>query len=79
MTTNGQMKPTSWQGEFNGVLGRREEPNQRPRTYDRIQYSNRPGLQKKSRKESSIVGTIIKQAKKLRSRNNAFQNSKSTQ
>ena len=78
MTTKGQMKPTSWQGDFNGVPGRREQPNQWPRTYDCSQYSNRPDLQKKSRKKSSIVGTIIKQVKKLRS-SNAFQNSKSTQ
>ena len=35
------------------------------RAYDRIQYSNRPDLQKKSRKKSNIVGTIIEQAKKL--------------
>ena len=35
-------------------------------------------LQKKLRKKSSIVGTIIEQAKKLRS-SNAFQNSKSAQ
>ena len=63
MTMKGQMKPTSWQGEFNGVPGRREQPDQCSRTYSRIKYSNRPDLQKKSQKKSSIVGTIIKPAK----------------
>jgi hypothetical protein len=37
------------QGEYNGVPGRREQPNQWLRTYDRIQHSNRPDLQKKQR------------------------------
>ena len=68
MATKGQMKPTSWQGEFKGVPGRREQPNQWPRTYSCIQYSKRPDLQKKSRKKCSIVGTIIKLAKKHRDR-----------
>ena len=72
------MKPTSWQDEFYGIPGLGEQSNQRPRIYDRIQYSNRPDLQKKSQKKSSIVGTIIKQTKKLKS-SNAFENSKSTQ
>ena len=42
-------------GDFNGVSGRREQPKQCPRTYNRIQYSNRPDLQKKSRKKSSFL------------------------
>ena len=28
LTTKGQIKPTSWQGKFNGVSGQREQPNQ---------------------------------------------------
>ena len=64
------MKPTSRQGGFNSVSGQREHPNQWPRTYASIQYSNRgrPNLQKKSRKKSSNVGTISKPAKKSRDR-----------
>ena len=50
-----QMKPTSLQDEFNCIPGRREQPNQWPRTYDCIQYSNRPDVEKKSLKQSSIV------------------------
>ena len=61
ITTKGQMKPTSWQGEFNGVPARREQRlgNQWPRTHGRIQCFIWPDLQKKSRKKSSIVWTII--------------------
>jgi hypothetical protein len=32
-------------GEFNGIPSRREQPNQRPRTYNQIQYFNRPDLE----------------------------------
>ena len=47
----------NFQCEFNGVSGRRELPNQCPRTYEGIQYSYRPCLQKKSREKNSTVGT----------------------
>jgi hypothetical protein len=68
------------QGECNGVPGRREQPNQWLRTYDRFQHSNRPDLQKKQRKKSSIVGTTIEPlAAKQPSSSNEFQNSKLTQ
>ena len=77
MTTKGQMKPTSWQDEFNSIPGWREQPIQWPQTYDSIQYSYRPDHQNKSQKKGSIVRTIIEQVKKQRS-SNVFQNSKST-
>jgi hypothetical protein len=35
------------QDEYNGVPGRREQPDQWPPTYGRIQYSNRLDLEKK--------------------------------
>jgi len=38
------------QDEFNGVPGRREQPYQWPRTYNRFQNSNRPEDQKKTKK-----------------------------
>ena len=66
------------QGEFNGVPGRREQPKQCPQTYDLIQYSNRPDLQKKAQKKNSTVGTHIEPAKQPNS-SNTFPNSKSTQ
>ena len=40
-----------------GVPGRREQPKQCHRTYNSIQYSHKPDLQKKSQMKSSIVGT----------------------
>ena len=43
-----------FQGDFNGP---ERTFKARPRTHDRIQYSNRRDLQKKSRKENSTVGT----------------------
>jgi hypothetical protein len=59
------------QGEYNGVPGRREQPHQWFRTYDRIQQSNRPDPQKK---QSSIVEPIIEPAEQPSS-SNEFQNS----
>ena len=47
---------TSFQGEFNGVPGPREQSKQCTRTFNRIQYSNRPDLQKKSQKMNNTVG-----------------------
>ena len=61
MTTIGQVQPT--RGQFDGVPGRREQPKKCPRTYDRIQYSNRPDLQKKSRKQSSMSEPIVEPEK----------------
>ncbi len=61
-----------------GIPGRREQPNQWLRTYDRIQHSNRPDLQKKQRKKNSIVRPTIEPAKQPSS-SNEFQNSKLTQ
>jgi hypothetical protein len=65
------------QCEYNGVPGRREQPDQWLGAYDRIQDSNRPDFQTKQRK-SSIVEATIEPAKQPSS-NNEFQNSKSTQ
>ncbi len=66
------------QGEYNGVPGWREQPNQWPRTYNRIQHSNRYDLQKKQGKKSNIVEHTIETAKQPSS-GNEFQNSKLTQ
>ena len=66
MTTKGQMKPTF------SVPGRREQPKQYPRTYHCIQYSNRPNLQKKSRKTSSMSEPMVEPAKRPNA-SNAFQ------
>ena len=53
-------------------MGRREQP------YDCAQNSNRPDLQKKQQKKSSIVRPTIEPKKQL-SLGNEFQNSKLTQ
>ena len=77
MTTKGQMKPTSCQGEFNGVPGRREQPKQWPRPYSCIQYSIRPDLQKKSltktRRRAVLSEPSAKPAKKRTDRAKRFQ------
>jgi hypothetical protein len=65
------------QGEYNGVSSQREQPNQWLKTYDRIQHSNRPDLQKKQRKKGCIVRPTIESVKQP-STSNEFQNSKST-
>ena len=48
-------------GEFNGIPSRREQPNQRPRTYNRIQYSNRPDPQENSRGRTKLQETSSNQ------------------
>ena len=45
-------------GEFNGIPGRREQPNRRFRTCDRIQYSNRSDLQR-NRERRKILKEIF--------------------
>ncbi len=59
----------NFQGEYNGVPGQRKQPNQWLRTYDRIQHSNRPDLQKKQRKKSNNVEPTIEPAKQPSSSN----------
>ena len=48
-------------GEFNGIPSRREQPNQRPRTYNRIQYSNRPDPQENRRGRTTLQETSSNQ------------------
>ena len=48
-------------GEFNGIPSRREQPNQRPRTYNRIQYSNRPDPQENRRGRMTLQETSSNQ------------------
>ena len=59
MTTKGQMKPTfrvSLTASQVGGKLLREHPKKCPQTYDRVQYSNRPDLQKKSQKKNTLSG-----------------------
>jgi hypothetical protein len=48
-------------GEFNGIPSRREQPNQRPRTYNGIQYSNRPDPQENRRGRTTLQETSSNQ------------------
>jgi hypothetical protein len=59
-------------GEFYGIPSRREQPNQWPRTYYQIQYSNRPDPQENSRGRMTLQETSSYQKS---SSTNAFQNS----
>ena len=68
----------NFQGEFNRVPGRREQPNKGPRTHEGIQYSNIPDLQKKSRRRTAQSGPTIESAKQQTS-SNKVQNSNLTQ
>ena len=53
MTTKGQMKPTC-RVSFKASQAGENSQKQCRRTYDRIQYSNRPALQEKSKKNSTV-------------------------
>ena len=60
MTTEGQnpIDEANFQGEFKGVLDRREQQKQCPKKYDSIQYSKKHDLQKKSLTKSSMSEPI---------------------
>jgi hypothetical protein len=61
------------ESEFNGIPGRREQPIQKNRTYNRMHYSNRPDLLENLRRRMT-ARDILKPAKKASS-TNALQNS----
>jgi hypothetical protein len=74
MTTKGQMNPTSRVSLTASHAGENSQTNgcelcELQRTYDCIQNSNRPDLQKKYRKKSNIVGPTIEPAKQASSSN----------
>ena len=60
---NKRTDEADFQGEFNCVPSRREQPKQCPRTYDCIQYSNRLDLQKKLQRNKRMSEPIIEPAK----------------